>query len=51
MKNSSDKTTRPFLALTSVLIGAFIGMFSETALNIALLQLMHVFSLNAGTAQ
>lgn len=51
MKNMSDKTTKPFLALTSVLIGAFIGMFSETALNIALPQFMHVFSLNAGTAQ
>lgn len=51
MKNTSDKTAKPFLALASVLIGAFIGMFSETALNIALPQLMSALKLTAGTAQ
>lgn len=51
MKSMSDKTTKPFLALASVLIGAFIGIFSETALNIALPQLMRALELNTGTAQ
>lgn len=41
--------TRAILA--SLLICGFVGMFSETALNIAITNLMEVFQINAATAQ
>src|SRR5690606_12223809 len=41
--------TRAIMA--SLLICGFVGMFSETALNIALSNLMEVFSISAATAQ
>ena len=37
--------------MSSLLIGGFVGMFSESALNIALSQLMTDFSVNAATIQ
>lgn len=41
----------PKLAMVSMLLGAFVGMFSETSLNIALPQLMEAFKVNTGTIQ
>jgi DHA2 family lincomycin resistance protein-like MFS transporter len=41
--------TRAILA--SLLICGFVGMFSETALNIAMTNLMEVFQISAATAQ
>lgn len=40
-----------WMAITGLMLGAFVGMLSETSLNIALPQLMDTFSLEAGTAQ
>src|SRR5690606_24775316 len=37
--------------LASLLIVGFVGMFSETALNIAMVNLMDVFQISAATAQ
>lgn len=45
------KVQRPWLAMMSMMIGAFVGMLSETSLNIALPQLMKSFQLNSGTIQ
>jgi len=47
----ASASTRPFLILLGPLLGGFIGMFSEVALNIALPDLMHVFGITAATAQ
>lgn len=41
----------PALAMASMLIGAFVGMFSETSLNIALPQLMKHLRVTNGTVQ
>lgn len=41
----------PTLAMASMLIGAFVGMFSETSLNIALPQLMKHLEVSNGTIQ
>lgn len=41
----------PYLVMMGLYLGAFIGMFSETSLNIALPQLMSVFSVSAAAAQ
>lgn len=41
----------PYLVMMGLYLGAFIGMFSETSLNIALPQLMNVFSVSAAAAQ
>lgn len=41
----------PGLAMVSMLIGAFVGMFSETSLNIALPKLMQAFHARAGQLQ
>lgn len=41
----------PFLVMTSMLIGAFVGMFSETSLNIALPKLMGSLNVGTGTIQ
>jgi MFS transporter, DHA2 family, lincomycin resistance protein len=42
---------RPWLAMMSMMIGAFVGMLSETSLNIALPQLMKTFHINSGAIQ
>ncbi|MBA1434471.1 DHA2 family efflux MFS transporter permease subunit [Bombilactobacillus bombi] len=42
---------RPWLAMMSMMIGAFVGMLSETSLNIALPQLMGSFHINSGSVQ
>ena len=42
---------RPWFAMTSMMIGAFVGMLSETSLNIALPQLMKTFQINSGSVQ
>lgn len=41
----------PKLAMVSMLLGAFVGMFSETSLNIALPTLMQALQVNTGTIQ
>ncbi|WP_076459254.1 DHA2 family efflux MFS transporter permease subunit [Limosilactobacillus caccae] len=41
----------PKLAMVSMLLGAFVGMFSETSLNIALPKLMAAFQINTATVQ
>ncbi|EEW53600.1 DHA2 family efflux MFS transporter permease subunit [Limosilactobacillus antri] len=45
------KIKRPKLAMASMLLGAFVGMFSETSLNIALPTLMRALQVNAATIQ
>lgn len=47
----NTKPEHPYLALMGVLIGGFVGMFSETSLNIALPSIMKAFSIETGTAQ
>lgn len=47
----NTKLEHPYLALMGVLIGGFVGMFSETSLNIAIPSIMKVFSIETGTAQ
>ncbi|KGH64656.1 multidrug MFS transporter [Oenococcus oeni IOEB_C23] len=42
---------RPALAMTSMLIGVFVGMLSETSLNIALPKLMVSLSISTATVQ
>ncbi|BDR59626.1 DHA2 family efflux MFS transporter permease subunit [Xylocopilactobacillus apicola] len=41
----------PALAMASMLVGVFVGMFSETSLNIALPQLMEHLNVSNGTVQ
>lgn len=41
----------PKLAMVSMLLGAFVGMFSETSLNIALPKLMAALQVNTATIQ
>ena len=41
----------PFLVMMGLYLGAFIGMFSETSLNIALPQLMQFFHVDSSIAQ
>ena len=41
----------PKLAMVSMLLGAFVGMFSETSLNIALPTLVQALQVNTGTIQ
>lgn len=47
----NTKPLHPLLALMGVLIGGFVGMFSETSLNIALPSIMKAFNIETGTAQ
>lgn len=42
---------RPMLAILGVLVGAFVGMFSETSLNIALPQLIYALNISTASAQ
>ncbi|WP_318764852.1 DHA2 family efflux MFS transporter permease subunit [Lactiplantibacillus carotarum] len=47
----SNKHTNPSLIMIGLLLGGFVGMFSETALNIALPQLEQQLHVNTGTIQ
>lgn len=49
METQKQYNTRAILA--SLLICGFVGFFSETALNIAIINLMEVFQISAATAQ
>ena len=51
MNTAIVEVDRPWLAMSSMLIGAFVGMLSETSLNIALPTLDRVFSVGTGTLQ
>ncbi|GAX00036.1 DHA2 family efflux MFS transporter permease subunit [Secundilactobacillus mixtipabuli] len=53
MASSRPRVTikHPALAMVSMLIGAFVGMFSETSLNIALPSLMASLGITTATAQ
>lgn len=51
MMKARVETKNPYLVMMGLYLGAFIGMFSETALNIALPQLMSVFQVSAAYAQ
>lgn len=53
MSASKPRVTvkHPALAMASMLIGAFVGMFSETSLNIALPSLMVSLGINTATVQ
>lgn len=51
MNTAIVEVDRPWLAMSSMLIGAFVGMLSETSLNIALPTLGRVFSVGTGTLQ
>lgn len=52
---SNEARVRPVrhskLAMVSMLLGAFVGMFSETSLNIALPKLTLAFHVNTATVQ
>lgn len=45
------KIAHPALAMVGLMIGSFVGMFSETALNIALPSLMTALNVSQGTVQ
>lgn len=47
----SKMIKHPRLAMVSMLLGTFVGMFSETSLNIALPKLMAAFQAGPGTVQ
>lgn len=51
MMKARVETKNPYLVMMGLYLGAFIGMFSETSLNIALPQLMSVFQVSAAYAQ
>ncbi len=51
IKQARVQVDRPMLAMLGVLIGAFVGMFSETSLNIALPQLIYVLNISTASAQ
>ncbi|MEK3769008.1 MDR family MFS transporter [Paenibacillus sp. FSL R5-0887] len=48
---STVQVKRPALMAFSLMLGAFVGLFSETALNMAFTNLMDEFSINASTVQ
>lgn len=45
------QVNRPWLAMMALMVGAFVGMLSETSLNIALPQLMQAFHVSNGIIQ
>lgn len=47
----SPKFRHPHKVMLGLYIGAFLGMLSETSMNIALPDLMDEFSVSSGTAQ
>ncbi len=48
---SASRVRHPKLAMVSMLLGAFVGMFSETSLNIALPKLSIAFNMSTATLQ
>lgn len=50
-KQARAPVKRPMLAILDVLVGAFVGMFSETSLNIALPQLIYALNISTASAQ
>lgn len=50
-KRARVDVAHPYLVMMGLYLGAFIGMFSETSLNIALPTLMDAFHIGAGIAQ
>ncbi|EQC59275.1 DSBA oxidoreductase [Limosilactobacillus fermentum MTCC 8711] len=48
---SASRVRHPKLAMASMLLGAFVGMFSETSLNIALPKLSIAFNMSTATLQ
>lgn len=50
-KQARVPVKRPMLAILGFLIGAFVGMFSETSLNIALPQLIYALNISTASAQ
>lgn len=51
MMQARVPVAHPMIVMASMMIGAFVGMFSETSLNIALPQLMSHLNVAAGTIQ
>lgn len=51
MPQARQEVRHPKLAMVSMLLGAFVGMFSETSLNIALPKLMTALHVNTATIQ
>ena len=51
MPQARRQVRHPKLAMVSMLLGAFVGMFSETSLNIALPKLMAALQVNTATIQ
>ncbi|MCI2033865.1 MAG: DHA2 family efflux MFS transporter permease subunit [Lactobacillus sp.] len=51
MPKARVEIAHPALAMVGLMIGAFVGMFSETALNIALPSLMTALNVTQGTIQ
>ncbi|MGM9892009.1 DHA2 family efflux MFS transporter permease subunit [Limosilactobacillus sp.] len=51
MPQARQQVRHPKLAMVSMLLGAFVGMFSETSLNIALPKLMAALQVNTATVQ
>src|SRR6476620_1101285 len=49
--SSEIKVKSPKFMATILMLGAFIGLFGETALNMALTNIMEQFSIEASTAQ
>lgn len=47
----NTKPLHPFLSMMGVLIGGFVGMFSETSLNIALPSIMKAFNIETSSVQ
>ena len=50
-KQAAKPVARPFLAMLGMLIGGFVGMLSETSLNIALPSLIAELHVSIGTMQ
>ena len=50
-KKARVQVAHPMLAMMGMLIGGFVGMFSETSLNIALPQLMAQLNVSTATVQ
>lgn len=46
-----QKIEHPYLVISGMLLGAFVGMFSETSLNIALPTLVKSFATTTATGQ
>ena len=51
MSDTRPQARSPFISLMGLLIAGFLGLFSEAALNIALPDLMEVFSVSAAIVQ